>query len=276
MAQGVEGEMDYHRQPTLGKTRSKGLSFPGPDFVYGTVTAIKDGGVSEAADIHLKMSNFPLRIFESSGTRASRTRQGCLQNGLNSISHWHSYSVPGSGSGTRSKKGEKDFVALNREGVKSGLVTAKEHYQYRATHDIRRQIPAKDGSKFALTPKIPDITFGAPTGQGQEKGGECTIRDKIMAPVGLVWPCTRSINRWFPVPSPSTPISDLLEHRYYQRWLEDQQTKDRVMLEQRQKRIGPALNTFRDPEARKKAFSAHYSDSVARRGHLGQGTYNLT
>lgn len=36
--------------------------------------------------------------------------------------------------------------------------------------------------------------------QGQEKGGECTIRDKIMAPVGLVWPYTRSINRWFPVP----------------------------------------------------------------------------
>ncbi|KAI1900556.1 hypothetical protein AGOR_G00051140 [Albula goreensis] len=235
-------------RPTLGKTRSKGLSFPGPDFVYGTVTAIKDGGVSEA------------------------------------ISHWHSYSVPGSGSGTRSKKGEKDFVALNREGVKSGLVTAKEHYQYRATHDIRRQIQAKDGSKFALPPKIPDITFGAPTR------------------LSYVW-------NHSPL-SPSTPISDLLEHRYYQRWLEDQQTKDRVMLERRQKRvqlghipetrttilrkscpipeppslwklprfqeIGPALNTFRDPEARKKAFSAHYSDSVARRGHLGQGTYNLT
>lgn len=79
------------------------------------------------------------------------------------ISHWHSRSLPGSQSGARAKLGEKDFVALNREGVKSGLVTAKEHYQYRATHDIRRLVPARAGSTLASPPKIPDITFGAPT-----------------------------------------------------------------------------------------------------------------
>ncbi|KAJ8379721.1 hypothetical protein SKAU_G00004990, partial [Synaphobranchus kaupii] len=172
------------------------------------------------------------------------------------------------------KSGEKDFVALNREGVKSGLVTAKEHYQYRATHDIRRLTPSKAGARLAAPPKIPDITFGVPT-------------------------------------RPSTPICDLLEHQYAQRWLHEQQAKERAVLERRKKRqahlgrvtdtrttilrkscpiaeppsmwklprfqeVGPALNTFRCPEARKKAFSAHYSESVARRGHLGQGTYNLS
>lgn len=38
-------------------------------------------------------------------------------------------------------------------------------------------------------------------GQGQQGGRYvCTIRDKIMAPQGLVWPCTRSIKRWLQVP----------------------------------------------------------------------------
>lgn len=39
--------------------------------------------------------------------------------------------------------------------------------------------------------------------------------------------------------------------------------------------IGPALDTFRDPEAREKAMAAHYTDAVARRGLLGQGTYTV-
>lgn len=37
-------------------------------------------------------------------------------------------------------------------------------------------------------------------GKGQQEGGVCTIRDKIMAPWGLVWPCTRSIKRRLLVP----------------------------------------------------------------------------
>ena len=39
--------------------------------------------------------------------------------------------------------------------------------------------------------------------------------------------------------------------------------------------VGPALDTFRDPYARKKAFNAHFSDSVERTGQLGQGTYTV-
>ncbi|TSV94913.1 Cilia- and flagella-associated protein 77 [Bagarius yarrelli] len=217
------------RQPKLGKIKSRGLSYPGPDFVYGKVCTVKDGGAAEA------------------------------------LSNWYTPSLSLSKSAQYGKT-ERDFVALNREGLKSGLVTAKDLKQYRATHDIRRQEANKI---FKSTPaKIPqDITFGVPS-------------------------------------QPSTPMSELLEYRYGQKWLEEQQAKDRALMEEQNKKlqlakiqdtrttllrksrplekppsmwklpkfqkIGPALDTFRDPEAREKAMAAHYMDSVARRGLLGQ------
>uniref|UniRef100_A0A673J0H5 Cilia- and flagella-associated protein 77 n=1 Tax=Sinocyclocheilus rhinocerous TaxID=307959 RepID=A0A673J0H5_9TELE len=153
---------------------------------------------------------------------------------------------------TRNREAERDFIALNREGVKSGLVTAKELQQYRATHDIRRQ------------------------------------------PVLFHF-------------RPSTPISELIEYKYAQRWLEEQQAKDKILQAHQHKKlgriqdtrttllrksrplpeapsmwkmprfqqVGPALDTFRDPEARKKAMSTHHSESASRRGILGQGTYTV-
>nr|XP_014030285.1 unnamed protein product [Salmo salar] len=231
-------------RPALGKTKSKGLTCLGPDFVYGTVATIQDGGVSEA------------------------------------LSNWHTHSLPTSGSRGHSRRPEKDFVALNREGVKSGLVTAKEHYQYRATHDRRQAALARRGSHVPVPPRIPpNTTFGISTHPVL-----CRLR-------------------------PSTPICELLEHKYAQHWLEEQQAKERA-LEERQlnlpklgriqetrttllrksrpmpessplwklprfQQVGPALDTFRDPYARKKAFNAHFSDSVARTGQLGQGTYTV-
>ncbi|XP_036382004.1 cilia- and flagella-associated protein 77 [Megalops cyprinoides] len=224
-------------RPSLGRTRSKGLAIPGPDFVYGTVTTVKDGGVSEA------------------------------------LSHWRSHSLPGSSSGAHGRRGEKDFVVLNREGVKSGLVTAKEHYQYRATHDVRCPTPAKKGSRLDPAHRIPDMTFGIPT-------------------------------------RPSTPISHLLEQRYAKRWLEEQQSRDQATLERRHTRVqlgrvpetrttllrksvaiaeppslwklprfqqvGPALNTFRDPAARRKALRAQHSDTAAPRDLLLHGSSSLS
>ncbi|KAJ7993813.1 hypothetical protein DPEC_G00258610 [Dallia pectoralis] len=223
-------------RPVLGKTKSHGLPCPGPDFVYGTVTTIQDGGVSEA------------------------------------LSNWRTHAVTTSSS-SQSRRPEKDFVAMNREGVKSGLVTAKEHYQYRATQDRRRAAPDRRGSRIPVPSRIPPgTTFGIST-------------------------------------RPSTPIHELLEHKYAQLWVEEQQVKEKAREESqlnkpklgripdtrttllrksrpvpetttlwklpRFQQIGPALDTFRDPNARKKAFSAHLSDSVARRGQLGQGTYTM-
>ncbi|XP_062874105.1 cilia- and flagella-associated protein 77 isoform X2 [Trichomycterus rosablanca] len=227
--------MSTDRSPTLGKTKSRGLCYPGPDFVYGAVTTFQDGGVAEA------------------------------------ISSWHTPSLS-STSSAHHKKAERDFVALNREGVKSGLVTVKELQQYYATHNIRRPIASKDLRCRSVSARIPqDITFGLAT-------------------------------------RPSTPISALMEYRYAQKWLEEQQAKDRALLAAQNKKVqlgriqdtrttllrknrpqeevpsmwklprfqqvGPALDTFRDPEARKKAMAAHFMDSVGRRGLLGQSTAN--
>ncbi|XP_066510120.1 cilia- and flagella-associated protein 77-like isoform X2 [Hoplias malabaricus] len=220
--------------PTLGKTKSRGLSCPGPDFVYGAMTTVYDGGVPEA------ISSWHAPLLSSS------------------ISHY--------------RKAERDFVALNREGVKSGLVTAKELQQYRSTHDIRRPVASKDMRRSAPARIPPDLAFGVST-------------------------------------RPSTPISELMEYKYAQRWLEEQQARDRALLARRHKKvqlgkiqdtrttllrksrpleehpsmwklprfqqIGPALDTFRDADARKRAMATHYSDSAARRGLLGQGTYTM-
>ncbi|RXN10400.1 cilia- and flagella-associated 77 [Labeo rohita] len=233
---GVVRESMLHRplliKPALGKTKSRGLSYPGPDFVFGTATTVQDGGVPEA------------------------------------ISSWHTHTMS-----TRNREAERDFIALNREGVKSGLVTAKELHQYRATHDIRRQPLTREGFRRSAPARIPaDASFGIS-------------------------------NR------PSTPISELMEYKYAQRWLEEQQVKDKILQAHQHKKaqlgriqdtrttllrksrplpeapsmwkmprfqqVGPALDTFRDPEARKKAMSAHHSETASRRGILGQGTYTV-
>uniref|UniRef100_A0A672KQN6 Cilia and flagella associated protein 77 n=1 Tax=Sinocyclocheilus grahami TaxID=75366 RepID=A0A672KQN6_SINGR len=104
------------------------------------------------------------------------------------ISSWHTHTMS-----TRNMEAERDFIALNREGVKSGLVTAKELQQYRATHDIRRQPLTREGFHRSAPDRIPaDASFGV-------------------------------TNR------PSTPISELIEYKYAQRWLEEQQAKDKIL-----------------------------------------------
>uniref|UniRef100_A0AAY5L0V3 Cilia and flagella associated protein 77 n=1 Tax=Esox lucius TaxID=8010 RepID=A0AAY5L0V3_ESOLU len=274
-------------RPVLGKTKSNGLAFPGPDFVYGTVTTTQDGGVSEA------------------------------------LSNWRAHSVPTSGCSSQSRRPEKDFVAMNREGVKSGLVTAKEHYQYRATQDRRRAAPARVRSHVPAPPRIPpDTTFGISTrrniqgDRGRHRGRETGRKDTNSQPIrGSNSHCHKQFEvryqelRFRTLEWPSTPIHELLEHKYAQLWLQEQKVKEKAREEDklnkpklgripetrttllrksrpvpesaplwklpRFQQIGPALDTFRDPHARKKAFSAHLSDSVARRGQLGQGTYTM-
>ena len=57
-------------------------------------------------------------------------------------------------------------MSLNRDAVKSGLVTAKELSQYRAQRgEARSKIPApkqKEG-RASRHPTVPDITFGVTT-----------------------------------------------------------------------------------------------------------------
>ncbi|KAM6954517.1 cilia- and flagella-associated protein 77 [Aplochiton taeniatus] len=223
-------------RPLLGRSRTRGLMCPGPDFVYGMPTTVQDGGVSQA------------------------------------LSDWRVHSVPSSGyHGVQ----VRDFVSLNRDGVRSGLVTAKEHYQYRAqraNQEAARTVPTATRSRVPTLRPLPDTVFGIAT-------------------------------------RPSSPMLGLLEHQYARRWLEEQQAKHRTKQEKqvhkpklgrildtrtsllrkscpltettplwklsRFEQVAPALDTFRDPEARRRAFKAHHSESVSRRGVQGQGTYTV-
>ncbi|XP_007239976.3 cilia- and flagella-associated protein 77 [Astyanax mexicanus] len=207
------------KKSAIGKSQSRRLSCPGPDFVYGAPTIVRDGGVAEA------------------------------------ISNWDTASLNTSSS---ARKAERDFVALNREGVKSGMVTARDLRHYRATHDIQRPI-VTDRHPPTRIPQ--DIPFGVPT-------------------------------------RPSESIADMLQYRFAQKWLEEQQAKEKTLLGRKPKKvqlgrirdtrttllqkarpleqppstwqlprfqqIGPALDTFRDPEARERAMAVH--NSASRRG----------
>uniref|UniRef100_M4AT00 Uncharacterized protein n=1 Tax=Xiphophorus maculatus TaxID=8083 RepID=M4AT00_XIPMA len=126
-----------------------------------------------------------------------------------------------------------DFVVLNRDAVRSGLVTAKELRQYRLQMgDL--QIQAAEQQQRCRTSRrphlVPDITFG--------------IRNR-----------------------PSSPLADVLAHHYGHRWLEEQLTHSSVLLigsggsgsgdaSLLPLQIPAALDTFRDSADRKRAASA--------------------
>ena len=58
---------------------------------------------------------------------------------------------------------ERDFIALNKASVQSGLTTAQEQQQYRATHDIRKKDDA-DRTASKSTPKFDEeMVFGIST-----------------------------------------------------------------------------------------------------------------
>ncbi|XP_033989635.1 cilia- and flagella-associated protein 77 isoform X1 [Trematomus bernacchii] len=211
-----------HIKASLGRSVSRGFSVPGPDFTFGMSNDSTDGGVAEV------------------------------------LSSWlvqrRSDSAP-------SQPLPPDFLSLNRDAVRSGIVTSKELSQYRAQmggaySQGHAPTPQKGGA--SRRPAVPDITFGVTTNRA------------------------------------SDPLSVLLSHQYGQRWLDEQIHNSRNQTsKQQQKRfkagcipdrrsreltvsplrhtlppltqVAPALNTFRDPEARQRALRS----LQARRGVQG-------
>ncbi|XP_010183962.1 PREDICTED: uncharacterized protein C9orf171 homolog, partial [Mesitornis unicolor] len=148
----------------------------------------------------------------------------------------------------------RDFITMNRGALKAGYTTAREFNLYYKAKDIRR----KDAgyNRFDRSPpKVPpDMTYGVP-------------------------------------PRPSTPMFDLLQHRYKELWMEQQRALTVALRENMKKskknkvrenrttllrkkpppakeesfwhlphfeKVGPHLSTFPDSDARKKAFSASH------------------
>ncbi|XP_047236261.1 cilia- and flagella-associated protein 77 isoform X2 [Girardinichthys multiradiatus] len=194
----------------LGRTRSRGLTIPGPDFTFGTSSLIRDGGVTEAL----------------SSWRVQSRRENHTQH--------------------------LDFVSLNRDAVRSGLMTSKELSQYRAQRGgvkaQKQTTEHHEGRTSRRPPVVPDITFG--------------VRNR-----------------------PSSPLADLLSHQYGHRWMDQQlnrnqtsnhkhtikldrpaETRTSLLRKSRSvpvkqtpfklpqfSQIPPALDTFRDPGARQRS-----------------------
>jgi len=96
---------------------------------------------------------------------------------------------------------QKDFIALNRDAAVAGLVSADQQTEYRTTHEVLRSRPicrsAKDNRTLKNPKKMaPDfMTFGVPT-------------------------------------RPSTPVYDLIENRYQDRWIQAIRNAEIVQREQ--------------------------------------------
>ncbi|XP_031561882.1 cilia- and flagella-associated protein 77-like [Actinia tenebrosa] len=171
----------------------------------------------------------------------------------------------------KEKKAPRDFQSLNKSAVQVGLTTAQEHFQYRATHDVRKAESGTEKTIQKLKRLPPTMVFGVPT-------------------------------------RPSTPVYDLLGHKYQDRWLEERHKAEETMrARQIQKRhvdkniyetrasllrkfqppvdpppfwqmskfqkIPSQIESFRTDKAKTGAFKHHATDSTSRKGAFGHGIY---
>ncbi|XP_048774677.2 cilia- and flagella-associated protein 77-like isoform X3 [Ostrea edulis] len=89
----------------------------------------------------------------------------------------------------KDKNASRDFMALNKAAVQNGLVTAGENYEFRATHDVRRKTAGSENTRLRTRRIPPTMVFGIST-------------------------------------RPSTPIFDLLEHKYQDKWLQQRRQQE--------------------------------------------------
>ncbi|XP_075881606.1 cilia- and flagella-associated protein 77 isoform X2 [Nelusetta ayraudi] len=210
----------------LGQTMSRGLFRPDPDFIFGTSKIkIKEGGVAEV------------------------------------LTSWSAHTAHPA----LSAPPPPNIVALNRDAVKSGMVTAKEVSEYRAQRAMfvgQDYTPKPRKGQRSQSRQLPDITFGVAT--------------------------CRS----------SSPLSDLLSHQYGRRWIDEQLNRNLPSNDKEQQRlrarvkpgsipdtrtsllrrsqplpftetpfkllrftqVGPALDTFRTQQARRRAMGSYASE----------------
>ncbi|KAK3576073.1 hypothetical protein CHS0354_018344 [Potamilus streckersoni] len=237
-------------RPELGKPKRRGVLLP-EGYTFGRPNEDQHGGTTDA--LHgwptLQSTTLPFRKKEK-------------------------------------KTAERDFMALNRAAVTSGLVSANEHYEFRATHDVRRKASSDDKQRSRTRRIPPTMVFGIST-------------------------------------RPSTPIFDLLEHKYQDKWLQQRRqlelakrqeetkmgrsTYSAGVVNNLQKRVPgavyetrasllrtyqnpvdpaplwqmpkftknahPSLSTFRSAKARKSAYESFEFDKISRKGDFGQGVY---
>jgi len=64
----------------------------------------------------------------------------------------------------KEKKAPRDFQTLNKSAVQIGLTTAQEHFQYRATHDVRKLDSRNQTNQTQKIKRLPPtMVYGVPT-----------------------------------------------------------------------------------------------------------------
>jgi len=201
----------------------------------------------------------------------------------NALRGWTGTHLPKGGATKTKSATERDFMGLNRQAIKAGLVKAPENSDYRATHDIRRvPFDQKEMTSKMRTRRLPPtMVFGVPS-------------------------------------RPSTPIFALLEHKYQDKWIKDRsaqlnakrsaEIKRRVMsaparasegsgiiyetrasllrtyqnpvepaplwqMPRFTKSAKPSIQSFRTNNAKDSAFLNFGSDKIGRQGDFGTGIY---
>ncbi|XP_050388519.2 cilia- and flagella-associated protein 77 [Patella vulgata] len=170
----------------------------------------------------------------------------------------------------KEKATERDFLELNKTAVNSGIVTSGENFAYRSINDIRRRTAGTEKNKTKIRRLPPSMVYGIST-------------------------------------RPSTPIFDLLEHKYQDKWLQQRQQEELAKKKEKIKKNAgvvyetrasllrtyqnpvesgplwqlprfknsskPHLQTFRTKSQEGDAFKQFDSDKIARQGNLGHGVY---
>lgn len=233
--------------PQLGRSKIRGHVLPPSDFTYGVKYEKTDGGVPQALQTWINLAK---------DQQAREERYQLV----------------------------RDFLALNKEAVKSGCTSTKQNSQFRSLNDIKKKVKIGGGAD--------SVADKLQTGIG---------KTKVVFPPGMTFGQPHR---------PSTPIAEVLEYRYQHDWLTEMQraeaervaakkeatkaisgayhtksswlknakipVEEKPMWKMQQFRnIDAAVDSFRTDSQRLNALKAHDFDSIPREGAnaFNQGIY---
>ncbi|XP_065647186.1 cilia- and flagella-associated protein 77 isoform X1 [Hydra vulgaris] len=165
---------------------------------------------------------------------------------------------------------QKDFIKMNKSAIHLGLITAKDFSNYQLNNEcFKKKVHHSARNKISLPP---DVVFGVPTKASlpinifEHKEYGYTQEEQQLHLAKLCNDRKSEISKRHKGYS-ETRTSFLRRHK------PSVDPPPLWQMSKFQKNALPALDTFRNEAAREKAFQKHRTDSIARTGLFGHGTY---
>ncbi|XP_059155494.1 cilia- and flagella-associated protein 77-like isoform X2 [Physella acuta] len=272
MAAQVDSPFAYTATGLLGDQR--------PSMLQNELHLRNKVGQVKSRGYHLPVKGFTYGLpNDRRQNTAADATWNISDNSMNSdaaLRGWSGTYLPKGGATRTKAASERDFMGLNRAAASDGLVKAEEYADYRATHDIRR------------------LPFDK-----KEMAGK--MRSRRLPPTMVFGIQSR----------PSTPIFDLIEHKYQDRWLKERHShlsanrsaeskgprSHGIVYETRAsllrhyqnpvdppplwqlprftKSAKPKIESFRTETQKSSAFLHMETDRIARQGDFGTGVYEI-